>query len=379
MHHLNLSRCGLSVCVAALLVASCGGSQMPMGTAGGMPQSRTFRLDISRASVSPSTKSCPTAACIYVVNSAAKGSVTVYPSTASGNVLPYREITGLTNPTSIAVDPHGKAYVGFPECYVSNCIPAPTILVFSATAHGDARPLQTIFGRKTGLDHTAGIALDRKSDIYAINVHSNRQQYLDGTVTVYSPNANGDVAPIRRILGPNTGMRRSWPQEIAVDAGGNIYVIHIARRCHPSLSGPVCVGKGGVLVYAPGAHGDVAPSWTISGSNTGLSHPGGVAVDNAGNVYVANRSRARPFTSSVFVYASGEHGNVAPVQAISGSKTRLDGAVAVAVDAEHNIYVTNAGGPSVTVYGAGATGNVAPIQTIKGQKTGLGGSGIAVQ
>ena len=52
-----------------------------------------------------------------------------------------------------------------------------------------------------------------------------------------------------------------------------------------------------VFVYSAGSHGDAAPLATISGSNTGLMEPCGVALDSAGNIYVADFLAA-----SVFVY-----------------------------------------------------------------------------
>jgi hypothetical protein len=148
-----------------------------------------------------------------------------------------------------------------------------------------------------------------------------------------------------------------------VDGLGNLYVVSERMRI-----GRQRWGEPEILVYKPGAHGDIAPSWTIGGSKTGLKSPAGVAVDDIGNVYVTD-------SQSVFVYASGARGNVAPVQTISGSNTELNGPISVAV-AEGNIYVLNAAfasiqNASITVYAAGASGNVAPIQTIEGSETGL--------
>ena len=44
----------------------------------------------------------------------------------------------------------------------------------------------------------------------------------------------------------------------------------------------------GVVVYAAGASGDVAPIRTIAGANTVLSNATGIARDAAGNLYVTN-------------------------------------------------------------------------------------------
>jgi len=47
----------------------------------------------------------------------------------------------------------------------------------------------------------------------------------------------------------------------------------------------------------------VTPTATIAGGNTGLSSPQAIALDGAGNIYVANG-----FPSSITVYAAGRTG-----------------------------------------------------------------------
>jgi hypothetical protein len=348
----ELSRYALRSCAAAMMLAGCGGSQSPISTPGAMPQSRTPRFDANPAS----SKSCPAAACIFVIDHYGDRRVTVYPANATGNVSPYRKIAGkktqLLNPIGIAVDSRGQTYVSSSQ---------PALFVYSATANGDATPLRSIMGRATRLRHfwIANLAVDTNQYVYVTDnlqrCHGVLGCDYNGYVTVYAPGSHGNVTPTRMIYGRKTGMfnRRGPAIGIAVDSAGYTYVT---------------TGKTGVLVYAPEADGNVAPSWGINGSKTRLSTPYGVAVDNAGNVYVAD------LTGSLHVYAAGQHGNVAPIQDISGSKTRLIEPTSVAVDASHNIYVTNENLHTrsyVTVYAAGATGNVAPIQIIKGSKTRL--------
>lgn len=349
-------------CAAAAMLAGCGGSQPPIGGPGLTPQGGIAPdLDVNRASARASTRSCPAAACIYVSNGAADGSITVYPTNANGNVRPYRTIagakTGLTNPSGVAVDSRGTVYV-------IKHADGQVLLVFSATAHGDVYPLRSIMTRSQQL---LGIALDANRNVYASNIKIVGQCRsgcrLKGYVTEYAAGSQGNVPPIRTIRGRKTGMFNVGG--ISVDSVGNVYVA-TTPSCRTSNQ---CRGKAAILVYAPGAHRDAAPSWMISGSQTRLSRPNGVAVDDAGNVYVSDVSTVY---GSVYVYASGQHGNVAPVQAISGLKTNLVTPLSVGVDTVHHIYVANSqAAGTVTVYAAGATGNVAPIQTIDGQRTGL--------
>src|SRR5439155_234425 len=166
-------------------------------------------------------------------------------------------------------------------------------------------------------------------------------------VVVYAAGASGDVAPIRTIAGANTVLSNATG--IARDAAGNLYVTN------PPLTPP---SGGSVTVYAPGAVGNAAPIRTIAGEGTGLDHPVGIALDAASNVYVSN-------TYTVTVYAPGASGNVAPIRTVESS-SQVGG---IALDTAGNLYV--AGGDVITVY-ATANGNATPIRTISGSNTGLG-------
>lgn len=325
----------------AFLLAGCSSSQaLPGSTRSGENVAARRGPDVHTL-----MKPCPTATCIYVVNSAfasAQGSITVYPAVANGNVTPYRTISGrargLKDPTGIALDAHGQIYVSNYHQY--------GLTVYAASANGPAKPSRRIRGPKTGLFDTYGVALDSSKQIYALDNFA--------VVHVFAPRARGDATPLSTLFG-----RRMRPEDegIALDGAGNIYVTR-----NETISGH---GKGEVLVYAAGAHGHAAPVWKIYGSKTMLSdEPGDVTVDNAGNVYVADSE-----ADQVDVYAAGEHGDVAPVQAIAGSKTGLTSPTGITVDVSHNIYVTNRS--SITVFGVGANGNVAPIQTIAGDRTGI--------
>jgi hypothetical protein len=250
--------------------------------------------------------------------------------------------------------------------YVTN-VTANSVTAYAKGANGDVPPIQTISGSSTGLKVPQGIALDAGRNIYVVN-HTGL-----GSVTVYGAGANGNVAPLQTIGGSKTGM--NGPEGIALDASLNIYVAN-------SFGG--VSGLGSVTVYATGANGNVTPIRTISGSNTGLNFPEGVALDASGNVYVTTFVGGPSGLGSINVYAAAANGNVAPVRTITGSNTRLHGPVGIALGGGRGIYVANYDSPnrpapgSVTVYAAAANGNVVPVRTISGSNTGLFGSlGIA--
>lgn len=129
-----------------------------------------------------------------------------------------------------------------------------------------------------------------------------------------------------------------------------------------------------VNIYSLDQHGVTRPIEHIRGAKTGLLGAGAVALDADHNVYVADISGS--YQSAILVYPAGQYGNIAPVRTITGPDTDMGIATGLAVDSAGNIYVTSwftssscAG--SVTEYAAGASGDAAPIAEIKGPETEL--------
>ena len=81
-----------------------------------------------------------------------------------------------------------------------------------------------------------------------------------------------------------------------------------------------------ITIFAAGSSGNSAPVASISGSNTGLSNPNGIALDYAGNIYVGNQNAI-----AIFAAVPAGASNVAPIVTISGSNTGLSGIMGLAV------------------------------------------------
>ena len=182
---------------------------------------------------------------------------------------------------------------------------------------------------------------------------------------------------------PTTGVTLSGPNGIAVDAAGNLYVanttgnevlkidasgtaIALATAASPAFNGPTGVAvdaHGNVYVADTGnnlVREIVASGGVVSGSSsvitlnqsggaTAFDHPEGVAVDAAGNVYVADtlRNEIREIeatggsvsTSSTIVTLAGSL--TAGCLDGDGSAAEFDAPDGVAVDASGNLYVAD--------------------------------------
>ena len=168
--------------------------------------------------------------------------------------------------------------------------------------------------------------------------------------------ATVDTAPTRNITGAATGL--SSPFDVAVDGAGNRYVAN-------------WLGDS-ITVYAPTATGNATPVRTISGPATGVDNPTGVAVDSGGNVFVANNG-----PDTITVYAPGSDGDVPPLRTIGGATTLLSNPGTLRIS-NGSIVTANGGNNTVTFFPVGASGDVAPSRTIVGPATGLSNTAIPV-
>ncbi len=317
---------------------------------------------------------------IYVTNLDAD-SILTFQTGDNGNVTPTAKIAtdnDIFAPTSVAIDPSGKIYVvnGNADRQVSN-----TVTIYAAGSNAATAPVATLGSAtndKAEISSPFAVAVDKEGKVYVAN-------QADGTnfsVTVYAAGSTGDVAPIAKIsrskTKDNTGL--NFPNALAIDAADKLYVLN--------EFGDTGKG-GSITIYSPGANGNVAPEAKISDSATGehtqLNSPAGMALDASGNIYVTNDGGA----NSVTIYAAGSKGDAAPKATIAGSKTGLATPRGIAIDSKGNIYVANASDgvvtdedaddndsghkapATITVYPPGSNGDVAPIATITGPLTSL--------
>ncbi|MGA7618511.1 hypothetical protein, partial [Candidatus Binatus sp.] len=290
------------------------------------------------------------------------GAVTAYPAASTGDVSPLAAATGLSEPESVAVDENGNIYAA------NAC--NRTVTIYAKGSNGNAAPIATIGGSNTDLVLPTGIAVDSSGYIYVVD------QFYPA-VFVYLPLGSStgllNESPTAVIYGSNTDL--FYPVGITLDSSGKIYVTDQGDGeddIPPSVFVYPALSVAGMLNEAPTA--------TISGSNTDLEVPFGIALDSSGKIYVTDEGAA-----SVFVYpALGSSTGVlneAPTATIGGSDTGLNSPLGIVLDSSGKIYVADWGSlegelvPSVIVYPAlgSSTGllNEAPTASITGSNTDL--------
>ena len=161
------------------------------------------------------------------------------------------------------------------------------------------------------------------------------------------------------------------PSGTAVDAAGNLYIAdtdnHRVRRVTPGGIVTTVAGNGGIF-----HSGDGGPATAAT-----LYRPSSVAVDGGGNLYIADtmNNRVRLVTPAGLI-STFAGGGTSPANGIAAASAQLLLPSAVALDAAGNLYLADAtnrvrrvvGGILTTIAGTGAYG-----------VAGDGGSAIAAQ
>jgi hypothetical protein len=144
----------------------------------------------------------------------------------------------------------------------------PQVAAFARLANGGAKPTRAIAGQNTLFTRTI-------HDMAYDNVHDEIlvPSFYAFAILTFRGDANGNVAPVRKIYGPHTRIKN--PQAVSVDG----------------VHGEIFVPQGNqVLVFPREADGDVAPIRVLEGPDTGLG-AGRVTIDPVHNLMItANAS-----------------------------------------------------------------------------------------
>ncbi len=306
-------------------VAGVAGSS---GAADGTGSAARFNL--------PSGVAVDSAGNVYVADTS---SDTIRKVTPAGVVTTLASVVPFAGPRGVAVDSAGNLYVADTwNNRIRKVTPSGVVTTLAGLAGS--------YGTNDGMGSAArfslpsGVAADSAGNVYVADTGNNtiRQVTPDGVVTTLAGLAGSSGGAD----GTGSAARFNGPTGVAVDSAGNVYVADTGNNTIRQVT------PGGAVTTLAGLAGSSA-SADGTGNAARFCGPQGVAVDSAGNVYVAD-------TGSFTIRQVAPGGVVTTLAGLAGSQGSADGTGsaaqfngphAVAVESAGNLYVADTGNNTI--------------------------------
>ena len=292
-------------------------------------------------------------------------------SSFSGDTGPADQ-ANLNGPDAIVLDARGNLYIADALNQRIRKVDATgiiTTLAGNGTAgfSGDGGPAGA-----SQLSNPWGIAVDKTGTIYFADSDNNRVRLIDATGRITTKVGDG-TAGFSGDGAPSTAARVSAPAGLAADAAGNIYIADAGnnRIRKIDVAGVITTVAG---TGVAGFSGDGGKATLAQ-----LNDPLGVAVDAAGNLYIADETNSRirrVDVSGVITTIAGTGVAGFSGDGAEATKATINFPRAVAVDAGGNVYIADT--RSLRVRRIGPDGVITTIAG-NGQRGFAGDGGPATQ
>ncbi len=203
--------------------------------------------------------------------------VAAFARLANGDAKPTRAIAGQNSQITRTI--HDLAYNALTDEIVIPQFYAQAIMTYRGGANGDEKPIRVIMGDKTQITTPARLGLDA--------VHKEVYVPLGDEILVFPSDAEGNIAPIRTIKGPDTML---GADALTIDPVHNLLIV---SGQHPRQRGERAAGRadgaarqqaeggeeggggqGQILIFDRTANGNVKPKAEIFGPNTKIGRTG---------------------------------------------------------------------------------------------------------
>jgi sugar lactone lactonase YvrE len=316
----------------------------------------------------------------FTVTDALSGLAGVASTLPDGSPLPTSTVgPGTFNVT--ATDQAGNGASVTHAYAVVSCPPPPAPAGIVSTfagggaVYGDGGPATA-----ARLNGPTGVAVDGSGNVYVADANDFVVRRIDGATGIITTYAGNRVVCDAVSLGlcgnggPATEAGLSTPYGIALDRSGNLYIADLLnsqiRKVDAATGIITGIAGNGIPIF----DGDGGPAVLAS-----LAFPQGVAIDTAGNVYIADTGNfvVRKVTAATGIIdtIAGAFGRPRSGDGGPAIDAGFEGVTRVALDPAGNLYVIDQGSTFVVRRIDAATGI---ITTVAGGGTSNGESGRAV-
>jgi len=275
-----------------------------------------------------------------VINTVAGGGASLSDGSATrAKLAPFR----------VALDPSGNLYLSDLSGNRIRKVSGGVITTLAGT--GQPPP---VYSGNNGpaisalLNQPVGVATDTAGNLYFADSGTDRVHKVSGgVITTVAGNGTfgytGDT-------GPATSAELNYPIGIALDSAGNLYIADSHNSSVRKVSNGVITTVAGNGMQ--GFSGDGGPATSAQ-----LNNPTGVAVDAAGNLYIADsdNGRVRKVSTNGLITTVAGNGILAPSNGIPGGRgyggfsgdggpatdAQLSTPTSVTVDSAGNLYISD--------------------------------------
>ena len=223
-------------------------------------------------------------------------------------------------PSCVVADPNGNLLVCSSDRILKVSSNGIVTVVAGNGTHGlsgDNGPAKSAM-----LYNPRAMTVDSIGNTYIADSSNNRIRKVDvnGVITTFAGTGHFQFSGYSGDNGPAVLAQLNNPQGIAVDASGNVYISDSANNCIRKVSvNGIITSIAGMGLFCNGNNG--------TATQTTLNNPRGLAIDAAGNLFIAEGSGVRKLTPNGII------------STVNSAALGIPGSVAV--DANGNLYAAD--------------------------------------
>ena len=245
---------------------------------------------------------------------------------ANGDAKPTRSISGQNSQITRTI--HDMAYNPITDEIVIPQFYAQAIMTYRGGANGDEKPIRMIMGSNTQITTPARLGLDA--------VHKEVFVPLGDEILVFPSDAEGNIAPIRILKGPDTLL---GADALTIDPVNNLLIVSGQRPRARGQRGGGEEGEGGgpleaggqgnangqVLIFDRTASGNAKPLRAIYGPHSTIKRTGLITVYPPTKTILAGLPSSEKSSPDNFVgvWKETDDGDVPPRWMIGGPNQAL--------------------------------------------------------